>query len=119
MQRPSLLYATQYHAGHLADLALWIILHHLLHAVYTTIGITVVEHAQTLDEQELRTVFTQWETAFRQLGVTPYFLMAVYFESLIGGGIQRVFNVLAELLVLSIVGVGEQDECLKSGDLLG
>ena len=56
MQRATLLHTTEYHTRHFADLAILILLHHLLHALHTTLRIAVVQHAQTFNEKELRAV---------------------------------------------------------------
>ena len=108
MQCPALLHATQYHTGHFADLALRKLLNHLLHPLHAAIGITVVQHAQTFDEEEFRTMLTQRETTLRQLGITSDFLMAVCHEGLIGSRIQRVLDMHAEALVLSKIRVSQQ-----------
>ena len=105
MQRPALLHTTQNHTGHLADLALRELLHHLLHALRTAIGIAVVQHAQALDKEELRAVLTQRKTSLRQMGIAFHFLMAIGLEGFIGGSIQRVLDVYTKALVLSKIRV--------------
>ena len=63
MQGFTLLYATDNHTCHLADLALWIFFHDLFHAVDAARCITVVQQTETFDEQELRTVLSQRKAA--------------------------------------------------------
>ena len=58
MELTALLHASKYHAGHLAHLAVGIFLHHLLHALDAAVRIAVVQQAQALDEEELRTVLS-------------------------------------------------------------
>ena len=108
MQLPALLYATEYHACHLADLAVGVFLDHLLQPLYTTVGVALVEHAQTLDEEELRAVLSQGEALCRQFGVGSDFTVAVLLEGVVGSGIDRVFDMYAEALVCQEVGVAEQ-----------
>ena len=73
------------------------------------IAITVVQSAQTVDENELRTVFAQREPLFRYLRIGTYHLVVVVLEGLVGGGIERVLDMLAKLGVLKVVGVAQQD----------
>ena len=73
------------------------------------IAITVVQSAQTVDEDKLRTVFAQREPLFRYLRIGTYHLVVVILEGLVGSGIERVLDMLAELGVLEIVGVAQQD----------
>ena len=61
VQLPALLDAADNHSRQFADLALRILLHHLLHPLCTAFGIALVQQTQTLYEEELRTVLALWE----------------------------------------------------------
>ena len=117
MQRASLLDAAQYHAGQFADLALRILFHHLLHAFRTSLSVTFVQQAETLDEEELRTVLTQREAVLRELCVRLDLQEAVGLKGIVGGSIQRVLDMHAKALVLHKVWVGEQDGPLAFGEV--
>ena len=109
MQRTSLLHTFHNHAGHLGYLALRIFLHHRLHLLQTALGIALVEQAQAVYEEELRTVLAQREALCRHVGIALHLLVAVGFERLVGSSIERVLYVLAEAGVLLEVGIVQQD----------
>ena len=104
-----LLHALDDHTCQFAHLALRIFLHHLLHTFQATVAVAFVQVHHTVDEDELRTVGTQWEPLFREFRVMLHDLCLVGSESLIGGGIERVLDMFAEAGILLEVGVREQD----------
>ena len=53
-------------------------------------------------------MLTQWETLLGNLCVRLDLCMAVGLEGFVGSGIDRVFYMYAEALVLGKVGVGQQ-----------
>ena len=95
------------HARHLADAAAGIVFHHGVHVFQTSVGIIVVESAQSSDEDKLVAVGTQRETFLRNIGVAEDFLVTVGLECIVGGGVEGVLYMLAKFGVLHIVWVGE------------
>ena len=88
MQSSAFVYSLDDHTSHLTHLTIRELLYHLLQAGDTTIAITLVQQAQTLDKQELIAILTLWETAFRQFGVGFHHLVAVVLESVVGSRIE-------------------------------
>ena len=109
MQSATFLYAFDNHTGHLADFTLRVFLHHSLQTDHTTVGIAVVQIAQTVDEDELRAVLTQREPLCRKSGVAADDVVPIVLEGLIGVGIERVFDMFTETGILSVVGVAQQN----------
>ena len=66
MQSSAILNAFDNHTSQRADLAVGIFLHHLPQQFHTTVTIAVVESAHAVDEEELGTVGTLWETLRRE-----------------------------------------------------
>ena len=66
MQSSAILNAFDNHTSQRADLAVGISLHHLPQQFQTTVTIAVVESAHAVDEEELGTVGTLWETFRRE-----------------------------------------------------
>ena len=64
IELPSLTDTSDNHARQFAYLTLRIIIHHLFHVFCTSCCITLVEQAQTLDEEEFRTMLPQGKTTF-------------------------------------------------------
>ena len=84
------------------------LVHHLLHAFYTAFGVAVIQQAQTLDEEELRTVLPQGEATLGKVCVGLHLSMTVSLEGIVGGSIERVLDMDAKALVLYEIGVREQ-----------
>ena len=108
MQLTSLLYATHNHTRQFRDLALRIVADHLLQPFDTALGIAFVQQRQTIYKEELRTVLAKREATFRQLGIGMDLRDAVFTEGIVGGGIERVFYMCTETLVLNEMGVSKQ-----------
>ena len=109
MQRSALLHTTDNHTCHLADFTLRILLHHLLHSLYARFRLSLIQQAETLDEEEFRTVQAQWEAFLGNLCVRLHLCMAVSLEGFVGCCIDRVFDMYAKALVLCKVRVRKQD----------
>ena len=62
VQSATLLHTLYNHTCHLCHLTLGMLFHHFFQLLQTAAGITVVQAAQTIDEDELGSVLTQWET---------------------------------------------------------
>ena len=107
-QLSSALHSVDDHAGQFADAALREFLHHLLHVSQASVAVAVVQLAQSAYEDELVAVGTHGEPASRQLGIADGLVQSVGFEGLVGGGVERVFHVLAVAHILLVVRVGEQ-----------
>ena len=88
MELPTLVDAIDDHARHLADAAARIFLHDLLHIADTSLGVAVVEAAQSADEQEFVAVRAQWESRLADAGVGSHFVEAIFLERLVGGRIE-------------------------------
>ena len=54
----SFLYALDDHTSQFTDLTLWVLLHHLFHALQTAVAVTIVQACHTVNEYELRAVGT-------------------------------------------------------------
>ena len=107
MQAATFFHTIDNHSRHLCQLALWELLNQQFHVGQTSIAITVVEFAQSADEDELVAVCSQWETGFRNVDVASYLTEAVGLEGVVGGSIKRVFYLLAKLCVLREIRVGQ------------
>ena len=105
MKSATFLHTTDNHTCQRTDFAVWIFLDHFLQTFHTAVAITSVQKAQTVDEDELRTVCTQWETAFRQFGVCADDICAVSLEGLVGGCVERILQMFAELGILNIIRI--------------
>ncbi len=108
IQCPAGLHALDNHSGHLRHIAVGIFLHHFLHAFHTSRGISLIETAQSVDEYELRPVGSHRKTFGRQARVGSHLVISVSLESVVSGGIQRVFYMYAEESVLCKVRITEQ-----------
>ena len=109
MQPAPLLHTLDNHACQWCHLTLWVTLHDLFQQGDTAVAVTVVQSAQSFDEYEFRPVLSQRESLFRESGIASYRFVAVVLEGLVGGGIERVFDMFAESGVLLEIGVGQQD----------
>ena len=115
MQLTACFHAIHYHAGHLADTATGIVYYHIVHVLEATVGVAVVQAAQSTDEDELVAVGTQRESGLRNMGIAEHLLVTVGLEGFVGSGIERVFDMLAPFGVLHIIGVGEDGGPLTVG----
>ena len=79
------LHAVDYHACHLTDAAVGIVLHHIVHIFQASVSIVVVETAQTADEDELVAVGTQRESGFRHMCIAEDFFISACLEGVVGG----------------------------------
>ena len=89
-------HAVHNHAGHLADAAVGIFLHHGVHGSQASLHVAVVQLAQSAYEDEFVAVGAQGESGVGDDHIGVHFLAAVGFKRLVGGGIERVFHVHAE-----------------------
>ena len=108
MQFSSFLYSFYNHSCQFANLTLWIFLNYCLKAFDTSVAISIVQTAQTINKNKFRTMLSQWETFLGYLYVVAYHLMPIVFESLICHSIKRVFKMFSEACIFCKVGVGEQ-----------
>ena len=118
VQTATSLHSVDYHAGHLANATAGEVLHHEIHVFQTSVGIVVVETAQTTNKYEFVAVGSQRETGFRHMGIAVDFFVAVGLEGAVGGGVERIFDVLAPFRILHIVAVGEHGRPLTVGEFL-
>ena len=108
VESASLLHTLDNHTRQFAHLTLWIFLYHRLQFVDTLFGIAFVEQCKSLHQQELVAVGTQGESLFRNGAVAFHLIVSSFVERLVGGGIHRVFDMLAKPLVFHEERVGEQ-----------
>ena len=85
------------HTGHLADAALRVVLHHGVHVFHATVHVSLVQFAQTVDEDELVAVGAQGITTLGDARIARHLAVAVGLEGFVGGGIERVFHMHAKL----------------------
>ena len=104
-QAPPCVHTVDYHAGHLTDPALRILLHHGLHIGKTALGIAIIEFVQTSDKQELVAVGTQREPGFGHTDIACHFVIAVFLERFVCSCVDRVFDMRAKTGVLLEVRV--------------
>ena len=115
MQFPAVLNALDDHACQLAHLALRIFLYHLLQLLHTPVAVAIVQHAQSVDKQELIPVGTLWESCGRKFSVLLHHISLISLEGIVGSSIERIFYLLAETGVLCIIWVGYQHSPLTFG----
>ena len=105
MQPATFLHTFYDHTCHLGHFALGVFLHYFFQLLHTTAGITVVQAAQTVDEDKLCTVFSHGETVCRDTGIASHFFKLVILEGGVGGSIERVFDMGAEAGIIGVVGI--------------
>ena len=105
------------HTRQFTDTALRIVFHDGLHMIQTFLAITLVQVGHTLNKDELITVLTMWETTGRDRRITMHRHEITLLESLIGGGVQRVFQVFTIAGILHVIGIAEQYGPLTLGIL--
>ncbi len=108
VETASCLHAIDDHAGHLAHLALGVLVDKRVHIGETTFGVTAIKTAQTADKDKLVAVGSQREAGLRQPHVAHHLAVAIGFEGFVGSSIDGVLDVLAKLRILAEVRVGEQ-----------
>ncbi len=118
VQLSALLHSVYYHACHLADFALRIVLHHRLHTLQAGARVAVVESCQTLNEQEAVAVGTHGETLLRELRIAVYLLEAIRLECLVCCSVDGVLYLHTVARILGEVRVGEYRRQFGVGTLL-
>ena len=116
MQFSSGVHSVYNHSCQCAHFALRVFVHHGLHVVYATFGVTAVQLCHTVEENELVAVCTQWESCCRYLHVVFHLHELVSLEGIVCGGIQRVFQMHAIAGVLHEMRVGEQRRPFAVGE---
>ena len=107
MKRSAFFHTVDDHTCHGADIALGIVLHHFVHVLKTALAVAIVEHAQPADEDELVAVGSEWEPCLGNLGVGLCFRKSIAFESIVGGCIERVFEMFAVAGVILEIGIAQ------------
>ena len=86
-QPPAGVHPVYYHACNLADAAVRVVLHHVVHVLQASVGIAVVQFPEPVDEYELVAVCAHRETFLRHLRVPPHLSVPVGLECRVCGGI--------------------------------
>ena len=117
MDTSSALHPIDDHTRQFADTTLRIVFHNSLHMIQTFLAITLVQVGHTFNKDELITVLTLWETTGRDRRITMHRHEITLLESLIGGGVQRVFQMFTITGILHVIRIAEQYGPLTLGIL--
>ena len=99
------LHSVDDHSGQFGQLTLGEMSHQRVHRCETSLAVTLVETAQSTDEDELIAVLSLGEPLGRNAAVGRYLGIALSLESIVGGTIERVLYLLAIACVGQIVGI--------------
>ena len=115
VQPTTLFHAVYNHSSHLSEFALWEFFDQKLHIGHTAATVVVVEFGKSVDEDEFVAILTHREAFFRNARITTNLTVAVGLEGVVGGSVERVLDLFAELHRFREIGVGEQCRPLTFG----
>ena len=107
-QSAASLHAVDNHARHFGQFALRITLDHFFHPYHTRIGVSLVECHHSIDEDELVAVGPVGESLSRDSEIATSLSVALLFECVVSGLIERVFDMYAKAGIFEVIRVGHQ-----------